>query len=424
MRNKTILRKFTVVLAVFALTSFIAETSAAAQTEKLLHSFVENSKDAADAYAGVVVDKAGNLYGTTAAGGVYNEGAVYKLKPKGRGWTEAVLHSFRNNGTDGYSPTTALILDASGNLYGVTGSGGAYGDGTAFELSPSGSGEWTETVLFNFNYSTGGGHPDSAMIFDALGNLYGTTAGGGSGTGCNEGCGTVFQLVPQSGGGWSANFLYSFSNNGIDGYGPLGLIFDGKGNLYGTCPFGGTDGQGVVWELSPQAGGSWTETILHSFVYNGTDGAYPEAGVIVDSAGNLYGTTQEGGAYSGAGGGGTVFELINTKSGWEEKILFSFNNLSSGPFYPLAAVTFDSSGNLYGTTSKGGTYGWGTVFELKPAHGGSWVETIAHSFGDETHFTDGLDPVGSVVFDAAGNLYGVTYYGGKQDVGTVFEIMH
>src|SRR5664279_5403051 len=206
---------------------------------------------------------------------------------------EQVLHNFNNNGTDGTFPQAGLIVDGAGNLYGTTSEGGTYiscsgGCGTVFELTPNGSGGWTETVLHNFNSNgTDGANPYAGLIFDAAGNLYGTTTTGGT-----YYVGTVFELSPSQGGGWTEKVLYSFNYNGTDGnYPQASLTIDAAGNLYGTTWAGGPYGYGygTVFELTPAAGGGWTETVLHNFV--GTDGAAPLAGLIFDAAGNLYGTT-------------------------------------------------------------------------------------------------------------------------------------
>ena len=217
-------------------------------------------------------------------------------------WNEKVLHNFTNNGTDGFFPTSGLIFDAAGNLYGTTFNGGAYNRfGTVFELSPVPGGGWTETVLHSFNNDgTDGWTPTAGLIFDAAGNLYGTTGSGGAYHG-----GTVFELSPMLGGGWTETILHSFGN-GTDGAGPGGgsLIFDAAGNLYGTTTLGGTfncpsdgGGCGTVFELTPTVGGAWTETVLYNF-RRGSDGHLPYAGLIFDATGNLYGTTLAGGIYN------------------------------------------------------------------------------------------------------------------------------
>ena len=293
-------------------------------------------------------------------------------------WHEKVLHSF--NGTDGWSPEAGLIFDAAGNLYGTTeyggtgGNCGAYGCGTVFELTPNGSGGWTETVLYSFCPQTGctdGANPAAGLIFDAAGNLYGTTEYAGA-----YNSGTVFELTPNGSGGWTETVLYSFCSqaNCTDGYGPLaGLIFDASGNLYGTTRDGGAYGYGTVFELTPTGGGAWTERVLHGFG-KGTDGAGPSyyGKLIFDAAGNLYGMTLSGGAY----GFGTAFELTPTAGGgWTEQVLYSFNNNGADGISPFAGLTFDAAGNLYGTTWEGGIYSCGgagsacgTVFELSPVY--------------------------------------------------------
>jgi len=200
-------------------------------------------------------------------------------------WTEKVLHSFHRNGTDGYTPQASLIFDAAGNLYGTTVDGGTYRGGTVFELTPQAGGGWTETVLHSFHRNgTDGASPYAGLVLDAAGNLYGTTVDGGT-----YGRGAVFELTPEAGGGWTEQVLHNFGN-GTDGAFPYaGLVLDAAGNLYGTTCQGGTHGRGAVFELTPQAGGGWTDKVLHSF--DPTDGYYPEAGLIFDAAGNLYGTT-------------------------------------------------------------------------------------------------------------------------------------
>src|SRR5271167_2273777 len=384
-------------------------------TERVLYSFCSQRSctDGETPGAGLIFDAAGNLYGTTSGGGTGTYfGTVFELTPTaGGGWMEQVLHSF--NGGDGYWPFAGLIFDAAGNLYGTTYVGGAYGEGTVFELTPAAGGGWTERVLYSFcsqRSCTDGETPGAGLIFDAAGNLYGTTSGGGTGTYF----GTVFELTPTAGGGWMEQVLHSF--NGGDGYWPFaGLIFDAAGNLYGTTYVGGAYGEGTVFELTPAAGGGWTEQVLYNFKHNGTDGYNPEAGLIFDKNGNLYSTTLAGGTY----GEGTVFELRPTAGGdWTEEVLHSFGNGTDG-YQPAGSLMFDAAGNLYGTTYGGGTYGYGTVFELTPTAGGGWTEKVLHSFGNGP---DGYYPYAGLIFDAAGNLYSTTHGGGTYGYGTVFEL--
>jgi uncharacterized repeat protein (TIGR03803 family) len=328
---------------------------------------------------------------------------------------EQVLHSFNHNGMDGIVPDGGVIFDAAGNVYSTTWAGGTYSGGTVFELTPQGGGGWTEKVLYSFGNGTDGAFLAAGLIFDTAGNLYGTTAGGGT-----YSKGTVFELTPQGGGGWTEKVLYSFNGNGTDGYAPYsGLVFDGAGNLYGTAYYGGTYSRGTVFELTPQGGGGWTEKVLHSFG-NGTDASAPFAGLTFDSAGNLFGTTEVGGASGGCApyGCGTVFELTPGGGGtWTEKVVYSFGNGTDGTI-PKAGVIFDAAGNLYGTTYQGGTYNLGALFELTPLRGGTWTEQVLHNFGNGT---DGANPYARLIFDSAGNLYGTTYQGGSYGGGTVFR---
>ncbi len=412
--------------------------TSASWTEKVLHSFGSGS-DGIYPTAALIFHGAGHLYGTTYEGGPRDAGMVFGLTPGpdavGERWTEEVLHSF-GQGADGGYAQAGLILDAAGNLYGTTYYGGTYGKGTVFELTPTVGGGWTEKVLYSFCSQTNcadGAEPYAGLIFDTAGNLYGTTYYGGAYTFCYGGCGTAFELTPTVGGSWTEKVLHSFNQNGTDGFYPsASLIFDTAGNLYGTTWEGGsgTYPLGTAFELTPTAGGGWTEKVLHSFNFNGTDGVQPLAGLIFDAAGNLYGTTLDGGPHAY----GTVFVLTPTAGGgWTEKVLHAFGNPGDGAEL-YAGLIFDAAGNLYGTTVNGGTSdncrsynnlpGCGTVFELTSA-GGVWTETVLHSFNDNG--TDGFYPEAGLILDAAGNLYGTTFEGGTYSCigygcGTVFEL--
>jgi len=324
---------------------------------------------------------------------------------------EKVLFSFRN--LRGLHPYAGLIADGARNLYGTTLYGGATGKGVVFELSPPAAGKtaWTETVLQSFNV-TNGAYPFAGLIADGAGNLYGTTNGGGAN---NDG--VVFELSPPAAGktAWTETVLQSF--NGTNGAAPYaGLLADGAGNLYGTTNAGGAIGAGVVFELSPPAVGktAWTETVLQSF--NGTNGAYPFAALIADGPGNLYGTTSGGGANNR----GVVFELSPPavgKTAWTETVLFSFHGTKG---YPNAGLLADSAGNLYGTTQGGGANNDGVVFKLSPpaADQRAWTERVLHSFNG----TNGGKPYAGLIADGAGNLYGTTLYGGADAAGVVFKL--
>ena len=337
--------------------------------------------------------------------------------------TEKILYRF-SGGNDGGEPTSNLIFDGAGNLYGTTFDGGSAecSCGVVFRLSPKAGGDWAETALHAFTGGAGGGAPALGVTFDAAGNLYGATSVGGSSS-CrfdNQGCGVAFRLSPNSGGSWDETVLESFA--GINtGFTPIGsLLLDSSGNLYGTTYYDGQSG-GVAFELSPSASGDWRETVLHKFA-DSPDGAGPLAALISDSAGNLYGTTFGGGIF----GTGTVFELSNSGAQWSEKVLYSFGKKSGYSLY--APLVMDAAGNLYGTTMAGGQRGnkqcpdggCGVVFELSPAASGDWQETVLYAFSG---LTDGGSPRGGVVLDAEGNIYGTTEYGGRSAGGSGYGVV-
>jgi uncharacterized repeat protein (TIGR03803 family) len=416
-------------LAILA-TLFATTTRATAQQERLLRSF-GNGTDGTAPNGPLISDAAGNLYGTTLNGGAYEGQAIYtgtafELTPlKGGAWAETILHSFGGR-SDGAGPAAGLISDAAGNLYGTTAYGGSSsgcpsapigpgGCGIVFQLQPPATkgGAWTEKVLYNFTNWNDGANPQGILTIDSSGNLYGTTFN--SGGFATEG--TVFELSPRPTGYWRIRVVHVFTGNTNDGGRPTGgLIFDSSGNLYGTTCFGGAYGSGTVFELSPKSGGGWGENILFGFGSSSADGSCPNGGVAFDSRGNLYGT---------AGGGinnyGEVFELTPSPGAWTENVLYKFNGGPSDGAYPNGVIV-DSAGNLDGSTSYGGSYGAGTVFELKPI-GSTWTEKILHNFGNGT---DGVYPSGNLLPDAAGDLYGVTNQGGTYKgvfgSGTVFEI--
>jgi uncharacterized repeat protein (TIGR03803 family) len=326
----------------------------------LLHSFNSTGNGGFEPVAGLVMDAAGNLYGTTLSGGAHSSGTVFELMPQaGGGWTGKVIHTFGANSGDGIRPEAGLVIDSAGNLYGTTHEGGLHGGGIAFELLPTSSGGWTEKLLHAFGSVNDGSASTANLIFDAAGNLYGTTVLGGTFR-----AGTVFELMPAAGGHWTEKILHSFHGGSTDGGNPGGaVIFDAAGNLYGTTSGGGTNGAGTVFELTPTAGGSWTERLLHTFLADGTDGTSPTGNLVFDAAGNLYSTTDGG----GANGGGTVFELTPAGGGsWTETVLHNFSANATDGVTPVAGLILDSAGNLYSTTSQGGAHAGGIVFEITP----------------------------------------------------------
>jgi uncharacterized repeat protein (TIGR03803 family) len=338
--------------------------------ETVLHSFNLDGHDGGVPYASLVRDAAGNLYGTTIFGGAsgtdcggFGCGTVFQLTTGTNGmWTERVLHSFSDNGNDGNTPYANLIFDRQGNLFGTTEYGGRGGGvGTVFELLRNASGEWREKIIHSFNY-TNGGEPLGGLAFDSTGNLYGTTQYGGRFT-----HGTVFELKLQPNGSWVEQVLHSFNpGSGVDGFAPYcGLVIDKLGNLYGTTADGGDFDHGTVFELT-KANGKWRERIIHSFS-DYRDGGYPYGPLAIDAADRIYGTTETS-SVKNQDGSGSVFRFSRRAKayGWQETILHQFLNAGDGA-YPYSSVVLDSTGNIYGTTFGGGdSQGDGVVFEVEP----------------------------------------------------------
>jgi uncharacterized repeat protein (TIGR03803 family) len=357
--------------------------------ETVLHSF--SGEDGVEPYGGLIGDGEGNLYGTTFYGGTSNNGVVYKLDAKGN---ETVLYNF-TGGADGGEPQVGVIRDAEGNLYGTTLVGGTgdcpFGCGVVFKLNASGQ----QSVLHTFTGGADGanGYADPGLIRDAEGNLYGATSNGGG----PASAGVVFELDPAG----QESVLYTFPG-GSDGANPhSGVTGDGKGNLFGTTYSGGPASAGVVYQVDAMG----HETVLYRFT-GGADGKNPTAGVIPDSAGNLYGTTVYGGI-----GYGVVYRV---NAAGNETVLHAFTGGADGA-YPYAGVIRDSEGNLYGTASAGGQANAGVVYKVDPAGD----ETVLYFF---TGGPDGSGPQAGVIRDMAGNLYGTTVYGGASGDGVVYEL--
>lgn len=392
-------------------------TGAQAQTYTVLHSFTGGS-DGGGPYAGLSMDRGGNLYGTTAAGGS-GHGTVFELSRRGSGWLFHPLYDFAG-GNDGEGPLARVIFGPNGTLYGTTyaggnvGCSGGYGCGTVFNLRPPVTicravfCKWVETVLYRFNGDSDAANPlFGDVIFDQAGKIYGTTDNGG-GQGCGGiGCGTVFQLSPGS-GGWSESVLYRFTGDGGDGANPYaGLLLDGAGNLYGTTKAGGPVSNGTIFQLSP-SGSGWAESVLYGFDA-ANDGFWPVGGLIFDQSGNLIGATTSGGVNAG----GIAFQF--TRPG-TEGVLTSFVGHLEGGVY--GSLTMDAAGNLYGMNYDDGAYDHGSVFKLSPSLDG-WTYTDIYDF---TGGPDGQCPYGNVLIDAQGNLYGTAELGGQYGAGVVWEI--
>ena len=307
--------------------------------------------------------------------------------------TENVIFNFTLGSGVGGGPVGGLIADSAGNLYGAAGSNDG---GAAYELIPSSGGAWTLKVLHEFGSSSNVG-PYTSFIRDAAGNLYGASTFGGA-----YGWGAIFELKPIANGTWREQTLYSFSNSAVDGHSPgANLLLDAAGNLYGTTQEGGLKNVGVVFKLTPSSSGGWKETILYSLPYKQKHWADSDYPLTMDAAGNLYGVTNIGGALDG----GYVFKLSPTSSGpWTFTTLYSFGVYTGpGPAVPWSAVVFDSAGNLYGITANGGTEGSGAVYELSPSSGG-WTETTLVSFPSSC--SPACVPEAGIIIDSSGNIFG------------------
>ena len=403
-------------LALVLALAALASESAHAQTYTVIHNFAGGT-DGASPMAGLTFDGAGNLYGLANFGGNSGGncgprgcGLVYKLIKRNSSWVLTSLYNF-SGGNDGANPQSAnVVFGPDGALYGSTyyGGGGCPGGGcgTVFKLQPPAnvcrnvSCPWTETILHRFDGSDGAG-PVGAVVFDSEGNLDGATNSGSFNNG-----GAIYQL---NAGGWHEQILFH-----PYGYPGSSVSIGNAENLYGTTFNGGLNKFGSIYQLT-QSGLGWMETDLYDFT-NGADGAYPVAGVIFDEAGNVYGTTSSGGAQNG----GTVFKLTNVNGSWNYNLLYSFQGLNNGMFIngPVGNLVMDAAGNLYGTTLGDGAFGYGAVFKLSPWNG-SWIYTSLHDF---TGGSDGGNPFSNLIFDASGNLYGTASSGGSAGLGVAFEI--
>jgi uncharacterized repeat protein (TIGR03803 family) len=394
-------------MAIGFVLAVVSMPAAQAQTYKVLHNFTK--QDGAASFAGLTMDNAGNFYGTTYYGGSANHGVIFKLTRNGDGFVFNTLHSFANG--EGSGPYGRVTIGPDGGLYGTTEVGvsgrkagcNGLGCGTVFSSCKTALCQRSQSlVVYQFRGDgIDGAFPISAPVFDQNGNMFGAT------TGYNC-CGNVYELT-ASNGGWTQSVLYSFAG-GLDGMTPHGeLIRDQAGNLYGVTYMGGTGKYGVVYQLVP-SGSGWTEKVLHNFDA-GSDGAYPEGGLIFDKAGNLYGTT----TYYGPNDGGTVFMLSPNGGTWTSTVLYSFSRYEM----PRATLVMDAAGNLYGTADRGGRDRGGTIFKLTPGRGG-WTYTLLKEFHGPC--TEGCFPRGGVILDANGNLFGTTSGGGTYGQGVIYEI--
>jgi hypothetical protein len=398
----------------------------------------------------LVMDSSGALYGPTSSGGTFQAGAIFQLTPppSGTNWNENTLYSF-TGGADGNEPYQALIFDAKGNLYGSTLYGGTVnaacpdGCGVVFELSPPAveGGAWTQIVLYSFSGGLDGAHPNGNLVFDAKGAVYGTASAGGTvSSACPTGCGVAFQLSPPavSGGAWTHNVLYSFMGTADGAVPGAGLVFDENGALYGTTFAGGTvkatcsvslgpASCGVVFQLVPPAAKrrAWTEKVIYSFP-GGDRGSSPDAVLVFDQHGYLYGTALYGGkGKPGQGGGnsGVIFQMkppSKPRGQWQFREYLLNHTRGNHPYGGLAV---DSAGNLYGTALFGGAFfvAKGLAFKLTPpaTAKAKWKEVLLHSF---TAHADGGNPMAGILVGPGNVLYGTTVDGGSAHGGTAFLI--
>lgn len=390
------------VVTFFLILTFVAR--AQAQTIEILHNFGVNGRDGNVPYSGLIEDGAGNFYGTTSAGGAHGFGTVYRLSPDGSGgFTETILYSFKGGSTDGDFPHASLFRDGAGNLYGTTVTGGIVatgcnagslsspeGCGIVFKLTPTPTGQWTETVLHRFSGSDGG-NSFSGLIRDAAGNFYGATVAGGS-----KGLGTVYKLSPTP-TGWKEIVLHNFIGN-PDGAQPFvdcaTLAMDGRGSIYGSTYTGGPANAGTVFKLSPRTTGASMEKILYAFK-GGSDGNLAFSGVILDKNGNVYGTTSQGG--TGGPNGGTVFKL-SAANNYAKTTLHNFTLNDPAKILPNALI-MDGKGNLFGTTGY-------ALYKLAPGITG-WTETVLWNW-DSREVQNGVILFAPVLMDSHGNFYGTT----------------
>lgn len=423
-------------------------TPASAYTFKVLHNFCSKAgcADGDIPIGDLLLDEAGNLYGTTTHGGKYGNngtgGTVFRLSPKGSKWTFHVLHSFckQPSCADGFSPSAGLIIGTDGSLYGVAGGGGAHNGGVVFRLTPTGTGVYAFKLLYDFcsvvkgkqEICLDGGGPaakvtyagaSSGAPYDGTSPLYGATTQGGGGAG--EG-GVVFALMPSSGKRWTETVLHAFClTDCTDGtYITAPLWLDGTGNLFGTAQLGGDKGKGTVYELTPAGGGSWSFTRLYSFcpAKGCSDGKEPLSGVIMDGAGNLFGQTVDGGISDGV-----LYQIVPNGTSSTYTVLHQFCDdpqCVEGRL-PHSGLYLDASGNIIATSTSGGTNGkGGGVYRWN----GSTMEAL-YSFCSQPKCADGSESWTSVTLDSAGNLYGATSTGGPNEIpeenigaGVIYEL--
>ena len=393
--------------AVAATAVFVLSLAATnATTTDVIFSCEEDEGEYAD--TDLETDGVGNIYGTTVLGGDFGSGTVFKLSPAPTGWEHIVLYSF-TGGADGGEPYKGVTIDPEGNLYGsaVTGGSGNCegGCGVVYKLTNSG-GKWIHTVLHAFTGGNDGSGPGARVTLDPSGSVYGMAPTGGA-----YGLGTIYKILQRNGAS-DLQVLHAFTGGADGAAGSAGRMILRHGHLYGAVTAGGTYGSGVVFELSTRGDRALNFRTIYSF-RGQPDGSFPYGALLFDGVGNIYGTTY----YGGANGIGSVYQLSPRAIGeWDESVLYSFQEGSDGNS-PISNLVADGVGNLYGTTSEGGL-GRGTIFKLSPAGSGKWIETVVHAFEGPP---DGGFAYNGMVVDAFGNFYGATVHGGDEDDGAVYK---
>jgi uncharacterized repeat protein (TIGR03803 family) len=384
--------------------------TATATTTDVIFSFAEGEGEYAD--TDLETDSAGNIYGTTVLGGDFGSGTVFQLSPTPNGWVHTVLYSF-TGGADGGEPYKGVTLDSEGNLYGTAVTGGSGncegGCGVAYKVSNTG-GTWTQAVIHAFTGGDDGSGPGARVTVDTAGNIYGMAPTGGA-----NGLGTIYRIRQAPTGAWAFMVIHAFTGGADGASGSAGRMILREGHLYGAATTGGSHGSGVVFELTRRGTrgiGGWDFRTIYSF-QGQPDGSFPYGALLFDGSGNLYGTTY----YGGANGIGAVYKLSPQPVGeWTEDLIYSFEQGTDGNS-PISNLVFDVAGNLYGTTSEGGL-GSGTIFKLSPVGKGSWIETVVHAFAGPP---DGGFSYNGMVVDVFGNFYGATVHGGENDDGCVYK---
>jgi uncharacterized repeat protein (TIGR03803 family) len=397
------------VLTTSVVFAILAGGAWAAAIPQIIYNFAGNN-DGEYIDSDLVMDGAGNLYGTSVLGGDFGSGTVFQLTPSGNGWTHTVLYSF-HGGTDGGEPYKGVTLDSQGNLYGtaVTGGGGSCegGCGVAYKLTNSG-GVWTQAVIHAFTGGADGSGPGTGLTIGSHGVLYGMTPTGGA-----NGQGVIFLLRPLQNGTWNLKVIHAFTGGSDGGGGSAGRLLRYKGSLYGVTTTGGANGKGVAFKLTHPVGG-WQFTTLYAF-QGQPDAGFPYGALAPDSHGRLYGTTY----YDGANNLGSVYELARQPDDtWKETVLYSFQGGRDGSG-SISNVVFDKTGAMYGTTSAGGaSCNCGVIFKLSPGGNGTWKENVTYRFRGAP---DGAFVYNGMVGDASGNFYGTTVHGGTSDDGVIYK---